>query len=111
MNKKNKEMNAIIYEKNDARLTEEEIGSPGCGVNTPTQCFALNVNPESKICLMISDKESATEAGINLDWRKNIDPKDGRPWCPKQILTKSKMPHVIWIYRIIQGEKTNYSTA
>ncbi len=107
---KNEKMDAIIFEKNDARLTEEEIGNPGCGFNTPTQCFALDVEPEGKKCLMISDKASATEAGINLDWRKNIDPKDNRPWCPKQILTNSKMPYLIWIYRILQGEKINYST-
>jgi len=110
VNKKNKEMDAIIFRENDARLTEEEVGNPGCGFNTPTQCFALDdTDPESPKCLMISNEAAATEAGINLEWRKNIDKNDGRAWCPKRKLSNSKMPHVIWIYRILHGEKNNSS--
>lgn len=87
-------------------LSEDEFGNPGCGFKTTTQCFALDdTGPGGPKCLMILNKDAATKAGINLEWRKNIDKNDGRPWCPRRELSNSKMPYLVWFFMVLQRKE------
>ncbi len=82
-------------EQQDASLTMEEAGHPGCGMGTPNACFALTMDPGGMQCARISNPTVAQRAGIELDWRVNVDPEDGLAWCPKGVLNNSKKPEVV----------------
>ena len=89
----------MIITDSDPWLTEEQVGNPGCGTGTTSVCFALNSIPDDSgghlwQCLMIADPKTAQQQGIRLEWQKNIDPVDNRPWCPKSVLENSKK---LWI--------------
>ena len=76
----------------NALLTQEEAGHPGCGVGTKNACFAVVVSPDGMECSMISRQAIAQTMGLRTGWRVNIDASDGKAWCPKGVLDNSKKP-------------------
>ncbi len=78
--------------KENGFLTDKEIWHPGCGAGTKGACFALSRGPDGWECLMLSNPEMAAMVGIRLGWRVNVDPEDGKAWCPKEALSNSKKP-------------------
>ena len=72
-------------------LTNEQAFSPtGCGGGTKKACFALTAGPGGLQCSMITNKDVATVAGIQLGWRVNVDETDNKAWCPLGVLDNSK---------------------
>ena len=76
----------------DASLTMEEAGDQGCGMGTENACYALTMTNKGLECLTIGYPPLALRAGLELSWRVNVDPEDGKVWCPKGILANSKNP-------------------
>lgn len=78
-----------------ARLTLDELKK--CGIQTQKQCFALSIVPEGPKCLGVEAQQGGRKEWLifleksgNLKSRRNIDPNDGKAWCPKGILINSK---------------------
>lgn len=73
-------------------LTKAQAESPqGCASGTPKACFALTAGGiEGYDCLMQQNPAAACMAGIQTGWRVNIDPSDGKAWCPLLVLENSK---------------------
>lgn len=81
-----------MRESENAILTQQQAGNPGCGMGTENACFALTMGPGGVQCALISNEAVAQMAGIRLGWRVNVDPTDGKVWCPKGVLNNSKLP-------------------
>lgn len=82
-------------QKLSAELTAADLKK--CGLGTPNACFALSVGPDRIECLEIRAQQGGiittilcNLVGIHSGWRVNIDPTDGKTWCPKGVLSNSK---------------------
>lgn len=75
----------------DGKLTQEQVHNPkGCGAGTPNACFALTMGPGGMQCALLTNPGLAQMAGIQLDWRVNVDESDNKAWCPLGVLNNSK---------------------
>ncbi len=77
--------------KEDGLLSTEQVFScRGCGIGTRNACFAIARAPEGFVCLMINNPDLASQVGIALGWRVNVDETDNKAWCPLGVLKNSK---------------------
>lgn len=92
--RRNKEME---FDKQlSAKLTNANLKK--CGIGTKNACFALSLGLKRMGCLMVKTQQGDNQAqqlmniaGMRLGWRVNVDPADGKAWCPKGVLNNSKL--------------------
>ncbi len=90
------------------QLTQAEAtSSQGCGAGTEGACHALMMGgaKDGWTCAHLYDAKVQSGIsiiiGTKLSWRVNVDPSDGKAWCPRRVLNNSKQA---------PGQATYFST-